>query len=400
MRSDDSPKKVKPNTANQQPSQLGLIIGVVAIGVEGLLLSPILDDVATAFAMGSTQVGWAVAVYGLSLAVTAPAVGFLGNRVPRKNTMLCGLWLFVCAGLLCAFSLGFWQLLLGRALCGAAAGAFLPACYAFVGDSTAYADRGRAMGRVMAGWSIALIAGIPLSSVIAQVWGWRSSFVVVAALGALAACLVARLGQESVSSSDATLPAGAALLAQMCASTAPKLLAVNFFNMLSFYGVYTYLGLTVRERLGVGSGWAGFFVLCYGLGLLLATLNARLIDRVGKGKVSLWALVLLAGVLLALDSATHHPALLALCMLAWGTLQGLVQTSTATLVSQTAQRARGFTMACLSCTTYLAVAVGSAVGAWTLAGYGFGALTLSATLCGALACLLLWSTLRTPGMES
>ena len=59
---------------------------------------------------------------------------------------------------------------------------------------------------------------------------------------------------------------------------------VNFLDMLSFYGVYTFLGVVVLERLSVGSGVFGLFVLCYGVGLMLSTMNARVLDRFGKEK--------------------------------------------------------------------------------------------------------------------
>lgn len=104
----------------------GLTLGVVAIGIEALVIAPLLGDIANTFKVSTAQAAWAVSVYGLALAVTAPCVAIFGARVSRKTTMTAGLLLFILSGLACALAPGFWSLLFARALCGAAAGAFPP----------------------------------------------------------------------------------------------------------------------------------------------------------------------------------------------------------------------------------------------------------------------------------
>lgn len=381
---------------------LGLTLGVTAIGVEGLVISPVLGDLASTFDASPAQAGWAVSAYGLALAGAAPIVGLWGDRVPRLVLLRAALGLFVLAGLLCALANSLGTLVAARALCGAAAGAFLPACYAYVGDCTAFADRARAMGRVMAGWSLALTLGIPVGGVIAQWWGWRLAFVAVALLAALAAWRVNRMPVAPLprpaapaSPADTTRASGSGTASRPRLDRAAlPLLALNFFDMLSFYGVYTFLGVTVQARLQLGSGGFALFVACYGLGLMASTLNAGVLDRFGKTQVLRGALLLLACLLLGLAPATRHPTTLAAAMLCWGALQGLAQTGTATLVTQVSERARGLAMACLSCTTYLAVSLGSFGGGWVLTQHGFDALAQGAALCALLAGVLLQGWVR------
>ncbi|MBV8617822.1 MAG: MFS transporter [Curvibacter sp.] len=365
---------------------LGLTLGVTAIGVEGLVISPVLGDLAHTFDASPAQAGWAVSAYGLALAGAAPIVGLWGDRVPRLALLRIALGLFVLAGLLCALANSLGTLVAARALCGVAAGAFLPACYAYVGDRTAFADRARAMGRVMAGWSLALTLGIPVGGLIAQWWGWRMAFVAVALLAALAAWRVGRM--------PAAPPGPAPARGPRLDRAALPLLALNFFDMLSFYGVYTFLGVTVQARLQMGSAGFALFVACYGLGLMASTLNARVLDRFGKMQVLCGALLLLVCLLLGLAPATRHPITLAAAMLCWGALQGLAQTGSTTLLTQVSERARGLAMACLSCTTYLAVSLGSFGGGWVLVHHGFDVLSQSAALCALLAAVLLQGWVR------
>lgn len=368
----------------------GLVLGIVAIGIEGLVISPVLSDLARDFGAGAAQAAWAVAVYGLALAVTAPITGLWGGRLPRKMVMSVGLTTFIVAGVLCAASWSFAMLVAARALCGAGAGAFLPSCYAYVGDCTPYEDRGRVMGRVMAGWSLALIAGVPLGSWAGELWGWRATFIGVAALGIVAICLVMRL--------PTAVPPAAAANAEYSVwqdamgiwrSSVPRLLLVNFLDMASFYGVYTFLGVVVRERMGIGSAAFGTLVLCYGLGLLIGTMNARLLDRWGKECTATGTLTLLVLVFVALPPATASATLLASCMLTWGLLQGLTQTAMTTLLTQAGGSARSFATACMSCTTYLAVSAGASGGGVLLQAHGFTTLSWAGALCALTAGLIL-----------
>jgi len=302
--------------------------------------------------------------------------------------MTAGLIVFILAGVVCAIATEFWILLVGRALCGAAAGAFLPACYAYVGDATHYDDRAKIMGRVMAGWSLALIIGIPLGGSLAQLWGWRSTFVAVSVLGTAAALLVSRLPAPVRKMKEGALSIGTEYSSQVLRNGIPILLAVNFFDVLSFYGIYTFLGVVVRDRLRLGSAGFGLLVLCYGVGLMFSTLNGRLLDRWGKERVLTFCLSALVIQLALLAPATGHPWALALAMLLWGVSQGFVQTGTATLVTQASGGARGLAMAFMSCGSYLAVGLGSLGGDWLLEGSGFTALALAGAAAVSMALLL------------
>lgn len=368
-------------TSHSTDRLAGLTLGVAVIGTEALVISPVLGDIARTFQVSNAQAAWAVTAYGLTLALVAPSVGWFGHRLSRKATLLAGLGTLVFAGLICAWSPVFWILLVGRATCGAAAGAFLPACYAYVGDTTSYERRGRAMGRVMAGWSIALIVGVPLGAAIAQCWGWRATFVVVSGLASLALLLVARLSHVAA--------APRLHETSVLARGVPLLLAVNFFNVLSFYGIYTFLGVVVRERLGLAGAAFGVVVICYGMGLLVSTLNARLLDRFGQERALTLGLSMLVIQLVLLAPAVGHPWALALAMLLWGVSQGFVQTATATLVTQASGGARGLAMACLSSGSYLAVGLGSLGGGWLLEYSGFTTLALAGAATVSMALLLL-----------
>lgn len=361
---------------------MGLTLGVAAIGAEALVVSPLLADVARELDATPALIGQAVSAYGLALALVAPLFGLFGAALDRRVLMLGGLALFVLATLGCALAAGPWQLAAARAACGAGAGAFLPACYGFVADAVAYERRAKVMGRVMFGWSLSLVIGVPLGGIVGELGGWRAAFVAVAA-GGLAALLIV------ASTRRIRLPSAAASPARptwKLPAAVGRIFVLTFLNMLSFYGVYTYLGTAIRQTQAVESAAAGLYVLCYGAGLAVSTLRGDLLDRFGKVRALRLALLCLAPTLAVLPVAVPHPLLLAPLMIGWGMLQGAVLTGLTTVLTQASGPARTLATALNSSLTYLAVAVGAELGGLAMDGHGgFAAIGLAAGAANLLA---------------
>jgi len=168
-------------------------------------------------------------------------------------------------------------------------------------------------------------------------------------------------------------------------------MAINFLTVMGFYACYTYLGWATRDALGVGSGVAGSVMMCYGIGLMLSTLNGHWLDRFGHRRslaVAAWCLLL---VFAALPLGLFHLAVLGAVMVVWGVFQGVAQTCTATLMTRQAPGAQGLAMACMSATTYLGVALGAAAGGWVMPTHGFAAVAaISAVATGIAGALVHW----------
>jgi len=310
-------------------------------------------------------------VYGLTLAFTAPPMALWCRSVPRRTLLIAGMALLGAATLACALVSTFGQLLLARAACGLAAGVFIPSCYAWIGENVPAERRAQAMGRVMAGWSVALVLGIPAGAWLAEALGWRAAFVGVGALATTATWALCHLPIEARRSSS---PEPIQHNVNRVAWSGPvKVLGINFMNMLAFYACYTYLGWATRDALGVGSGVAGSVVMCYGVGLMLSTLNGRWLDRFGHRRSLAVAISCLVLVFAALPLGLFHLAALGGVMVVWGVFQGVAQTCTATLMTRQAPGAQGLAMACMSATTYLGVALGAAAGGWVMPTHGFAA---------------------------
>lgn len=388
---------------------IAFVAGVFAIGSEGLVVSPLLKDLAASTHTDMAQVGFVVSAYGISAAITAPLSGLLSDLLSRRVGIVGGLLLFVLAGLACAASQSFATLIGGRVLCGVAAGVFLPACYAYVGDEVPYEVRAQAMGRVMSGWALAVVLGVPLGGFLGEWVGWRGAFIAVAAIALGAALALLRLPSSRPSTQPRAIGSARwrqALLAlgqAVCIPSIPLLLAVDFLEMSGFYGTYTYLGSSLRDTLHVTSGGAGLFIIFEGFGTIAITLMARVLDQVGKGRALLIGLLLHALVVALLPHAIMaHPMVLALTLFVWGNLQGTCMTCLSTIASQRAPAARGGIMALMSCMTYSGITF-SAVAfgpVYQAPGLGYPVIGMACGLMLVLAAGLFWySRIDVPGTQ-
>lgn len=379
------------SAAHLQPrhSTWGLILGIVAVGAGALIVSPLLKDLSTATGTPVGRMGWVVAVYGLTLAFTAPPMALWCRSVPRRTLLIAGMALLGAATLACAMVSTFGQLLLARAACGVAAGLFIPSCYAWIGENVPAERRAQAMGRVMAGWSVALVLGIPAGGWLAEALGWRAAFVATSVVAVIAVIALSRLPAQP--SPDAARNTARQDWAVVAAPEPLTTMAINFLTVMGFYACYTYLGWATRDALGVGSGVAGSVMMCYGIGLMLSTLNGHWLDRFGHRRslaVAAWCLLL---VFAALPLGLFHLAVLGAVMVVWGVFQGVAQTCTATLMTRQAPGAQGLAMACMSATTYLGVALGAAAGGWVMPTHGFAAVAaISAVATGIAGALVHW----------
>ncbi len=365
-----------------------LIAAVAGIGTEAFAVAPLLIDIARDFDMAATDAAFAISAYGLAVAVSAPLFGLFAGHLPRRRLIAAGMVIATIAGIIAATAQSFGMLLAARMLSGLACGAVLPTIYAYVGDMVPFAARGRVMGRVMFGWAITMVTGVPLAGIAAEYLGWRGTLTAAALIILVLAVAVLRLPQpparDAAGPATGSGPDAAGFLARLRhAVTRPgvaALLATNLANMVSFYGIYAYVGTALRNLEGSGAAAAGAIVLWYGVGLAGSTLNARLVDRVGKDRALTVALAVLAVDMVAMSQSLGRPVAFEATLILWGLAQGTVVTALNTLATERAGTARGLVMALMSAVTYLGISTGTAVLGLVMAAHGFAAVGLVAAI--------------------
>jgi predicted MFS family arabinose efflux permease len=357
-----------------------LTTGVVVVGAQAFVLAPLLPDIAAGLAASTTEAGRALSAYGAGIVASALLLGRRLDAVPRRTALLAGMGALTVAAAASAVATHWTVLALAQLVGGVGVGVVLPTTYALAAELARPGTAARATGRVLTGWSIALVAGVPLATILGDAVGWRSAFGVLAALCATQTALFALLPATPATGGEPRA-FGAALRAP---GVTALLIGVLAF-MAAFYGVFAFVGVEVRAVHGGGATTAGLVALAYGLGFGVAAAADRILDRLGTARLVAPVLALLAAVYLALGATIGAFALFLAVAVVWGLVNHVGLTLLLTRLAQAAPGLRGAVLALNTAATYGGAAVAGALAGPLYEGSGFGWLALAAAVLLALA---------------
>lgn len=300
-------------SARIPPVAFMLTACVGVIGSNSLALGPIAPEVARSLGASVPAVMTASAAFGLG---TATSAVFLGRLIDRHGArrMLAIALLVLAVGLGgSAVAPALPLLVAAQLLVGIAAGIALPAIYTLAAVVAPAGRESETIGLVLTGWTLSMVAGVPLSAAVADFAGWRAVYALVAA-ATLIACAAVRLAAvREVSGGKSTSP----LAALRVRGVVPLLAACAAF-MAAFYGVYGYIGDHLHAALGLPLSANGLVAVSYGLGFGAAAFLDRLIDRFGAARLLPLIFLAVAGVYVSMSAASGSYTVMLGVVFLWG----------------------------------------------------------------------------------
>lgn len=352
-----------------------LMCGIAAVGIQALMLSPLLPDIARALAASPVEIGMASGAYGVGVALAALLAAPRLGQWPKRQAIQIA-FAVIAVGLgLCAAAFDWRMLVAGQFVTGLAAGVIIPGTYALTADLTPDHMRSRAMGRVIFGWSVAMVAGVPFAALIADFADWRGPFIAVAAISALMIFGIGLLPRATASAATRPVPYRRALAVKGI----PLALLATFVNMIAFYQTYTFLGDHVRHLHDAGAWLGGILACSYGIGFGLAVFCDGWLDRVGPARLMAASLFVLGINYIFLPVATLNLATAIIYPLVWGLVQHIGMNVLVSYISAAPAGERSTAMGLFSFITYVAVGLGGGVYGSVYATYGFFAISFAAT---------------------
>ena len=153
-------------SSGRQSPLIWLVFFVIVIDLIGFgIVIPLLPFMAPSMGGDSTDVALIMITYSLGAAIVAPFWGRLSDQWGRRNALMLALVASALAYLVTAGAEVLWQVYLGRALSGLAAGS-LPVASALMADLSSPERRAKAMGLVGTAFGLGLIAGPVLGGVL------------------------------------------------------------------------------------------------------------------------------------------------------------------------------------------------------------------------------------------
>jgi predicted MFS family arabinose efflux permease len=173
---------MNPSTSTARERTLLLTLAGIQFThiVDFMVMMPLGPQFTRLFGISDTQFGVLVSAYTLAAGVAGlGATGFI-DRFERKTLLLWAYLAFGIATLACGLADTYAVLMAARIAAGLFGGLIGTLVQTIVGDAIPFERRGRAMGVVMASFSLATVAGVPASLWLAQAFGWHGTFIAIA----------------------------------------------------------------------------------------------------------------------------------------------------------------------------------------------------------------------------
>ena len=344
-----------------------LALGAFAIGTESFMIAGLLQLLAADLQVSAARAGQLVLLFALSYAIGSPLMAALFARIERRRLLIAGLAAFAAIALAGSLAQSFAQLALVRVALGLTAGVFLPTASAVAASLTAPSLRGRALAVVTGGGTVAVALGVPLGAWIAGWGGWRTAYLLIAAVAALAtwglaiglprglasAPAAARTPSFSVTRERGVLPA---LLTTMLWATGG-------------FSFYTYIALFLSGTLGFSAEGVSAVFCAIGVAAAFGTAaGGWATDRFGAERVAQGFALMLVAILAGLSFAAQMlPRGLALPLIVglsalWGFAGWGFGPAQAVRLIRLAPDRAPMTLSLNASAIYLGIAAGSALG--------------------------------------
>lgn len=288
-----------------------------------------------------TALGLIMTVYHIASATATTPVGFIVDRLSPRRVLVLGLLVQAAAMILAGMYNSYWSLMILFAVSGLAFAVYHPSNYAIMSGSVHRSRLGRAFSvhAFSGNMGNALTPIIVLA--IAELWGWRSAFFIIGAIGIAIALLIFTQGgflrsekeQEDAEAENGgnrkeapqrTLKQDFAILL-----SAPVLLCFLFYviSNISIGGVRTYGVAALVELYGTPKTIAGSALTGYMIGASLGILSGGFFaDRFGaRILVPVIGLSLASALMFVVGSVSMPIAMIVAVLALSGFTRGCVQ---------------------------------------------------------------------------
>lgn len=376
-----------------------LALGTFAIGTDGFVIAGILPNIAHDLNISLGFAGLFVTAFSLAYALGAPVLAALTGNLARRRVLLLALIVFVLANGLAAGATHFIVLFLARVLAALGAALYTPNALAIATTLAPQEKRGRALSLVMAGLTVATVAGVPLGILISAQWSWRMTFLLVALSGVVAIVGVLLLFPSVANPAAISLRARLALLRQ-------PVLALALVNILIWtmggFTVYTYLSPFLQQLTHLQGANISILFLVFGIASVIGNvLGGYGADHWGTSRTLTIGLLATMVALFALSLVSGSLWGVACMVGIWGVAGWSLMPSQQHRLITLAPAAVNIVLSLNNSALYLGIAAGAALGglvvsdlSLTALGWVGSALELLALLVLGLSALLLRKVAR------
>ncbi|KAA6099895.1 MULTISPECIES: MFS transporter [unclassified Pantoea] len=357
-------------TSSQRRALRALSIAYFVQATGALSVAGSLPAISAAWQLTDAQSARLLSVFGLTFALAAPLVQVLFGHLRRRRLVLTGIALFSLGAFAFVLSPGYNALLASRILMGAGAGFIGPVLVALGSELVHEQQRGRAIGMVLLGVSMASLAGIPLAAWVASLWGAKALFVLVGLLSLLSGLNILLTVPDDSAGTRIRLREMAGVLADGKYLTA---FLVVFFITCGVYSFYAFIAPLIRDTYTGGTHAVSAALAVLGVAGVLGNLwVTRVATRFTAEKLLLSGMTLLIVDTALIAVLPKALGVLLAALVVWAFATDLLWPSQQRRIVELASvRHRGIALALTSAFMFGGIGFGSAVASWIYPLAGF-----------------------------
>ena len=257
---------------------LALAIGSFGIGMTEFVVMGLLPDLArdllpSAWAANSesaiAHAGVLISLYALGVVIGAPTIAGSVARFPRHRVMIALALALTVFNALTFLAPSFEWMAASRLLAGLPHGAYFGIGALVASDVLGPGRRAQGVAFVLTGLTVANVVGVPVGTFLGQNYGWRATFMVVAAIFALATVCIAWFVPHHQGSPERTLRAELRVfrIGQVWLT-----LAIGAIGFGGFFAVNSYVAPMVTEVAHAPSWAVPVVLVISGVGMTIGNL--------------------------------------------------------------------------------------------------------------------------------
>ncbi len=254
-------------------------------------MMPLGPQFIAALSINTHQFGLLLSSYTFAAAVAGVFATYYIDRFERRQLLL-GLYIcFIVATVACGFAPNYHTLFIARACAGAFGGILGSLVQTIVADSIPFERRGKALGTVMAAFSVSTVAGVPPSLFLAShisFLGWRAPFMFIGLISVLI-LLVGYRNIPKISGHLHHVQEGSRFKQIYEVLVAHHHLRAFLFIglvMVTGFSVIPYIALYLTANVGVANSYISLIYLCGGIATLMSSrFIGHMADLYGKVRV-------------------------------------------------------------------------------------------------------------------
>lgn len=275
----------------------------------------LLTDIGRDFGTTEAQTGWLVTIYAWVVAILSLPLMLLAAKMECRRLMMLILALFIGSHCLSAVSTSYWMLLISRLGVACSHAIFWSVVSPLAVEVAPKHKRSTALSMVVAGSSIAMIAGLPLGRVLGLYLGWRVTFLAIGLTAALALFCLWRFFPSVESQQAVKLRQVPKLLTQ------PALLGIYILTPIIMTGnftVYSYIEPFLAQVTGMTPDHITWVLVAYGaVGIVGSWFFSHFYDRHPLNFMKAAVVGMALSLLLMREAATVEVTVFVLCLF-WG----------------------------------------------------------------------------------